>query len=176
MARNSAVNGVFALSAWELACRALPTTVFTAQRLLTLSVSARHRPSRTVLSGTQRARQHSSQVGDDHLIRCHPYRHPDPYRSVRDLGCFPARCSCTSEVPEGCSPGWLPGVSAVHNVRTAMIGSAGRLARRPTRRLRSRSSRLSARSAEDRRMDRHREYPGLHRWRCTARVRTAGSA
>ncbi len=46
----------------------------------------------------------------------------------------------------------------------------------PTRRLRFRSSRLSAPSAEDRRMDRHREYPGLHRWRCTARVRTAGSA
>ena len=69
------------------------------------------------------------------LIRSHPCERPDPFRSVRDLGRVPARCSCTSEVPEGCSPGWLPawlpGVSAVYAVRTAMIGSAGRLARRP---------------------------------------------
>ena len=41
----------------------------------------------------------------DLLIRSHPCGHPDPFRSVRDLGCFPARCSCTSKVPEGCSPG-----------------------------------------------------------------------
>jgi hypothetical protein len=41
------------LSAWELACHALPTTVFVAQRLFVLSVSARHRTSQTVLSGTQ---------------------------------------------------------------------------------------------------------------------------
>ena len=34
--------------------------------------------------------------------------HPDPFRSVRDLGCVPARCSCSSGFPEGCSPLWLP--------------------------------------------------------------------
>jgi hypothetical protein len=44
------------LSAWELACHALPTTVFAAQGLFALSVSARYRPPRTVASGTQRAR------------------------------------------------------------------------------------------------------------------------
>ena len=32
------------LSAWELACHALSTTVFAAQRLFTLSVSTRYRP------------------------------------------------------------------------------------------------------------------------------------
>ena len=42
---------------------------------------------------------------EDPLIRSHPYGHPDPFRSVRDLGCFSARCSCTSEVPGDCSPG-----------------------------------------------------------------------
>jgi hypothetical protein len=45
-----------ALSAWELACHALPTTVFAAQRIFALSVSDRYRPSPTVPSGTQRAR------------------------------------------------------------------------------------------------------------------------
>ena len=83
----------------------------------------------------QAMRRVTATRGCQRLIRSHPYGHPDPFRSVRDLGCFPARCSCTSEVPEGRSPGWLPawlpGVSAVHAVRTAMIGSAGRLARRP---------------------------------------------
>jgi hypothetical protein len=45
------------LSAWELACHALPTTVFAAQRIFALPVSARYRPSPTVPSGTQRARR-----------------------------------------------------------------------------------------------------------------------
>src|SRR6185437_7527863 len=43
------------LSAWELACHALPTTVFAAQSLCALPVSARYRPPQTVASGTQRA-------------------------------------------------------------------------------------------------------------------------
>jgi hypothetical protein len=44
------------LSAWELACHALLTTVFAVQKLFALSVSVRYRPSQTVLPGTQRAR------------------------------------------------------------------------------------------------------------------------
>jgi hypothetical protein len=47
---------VLALSAWELACHALPTTVFAVQRLFALSVSARYKPYQTVPSGMQRAR------------------------------------------------------------------------------------------------------------------------
>jgi hypothetical protein len=43
-------------SAWELACHALPTRVFAAHRLFTLSVSTRYRPSQTAPSGTQGAR------------------------------------------------------------------------------------------------------------------------
>ena len=38
------------LLAWELACHASQTTVFAAQRLFALSVSARYRPSQTVPS------------------------------------------------------------------------------------------------------------------------------
>jgi len=45
-----------ALSAWELACHALPTTVFAGQGLFALPVDDRHRPSQAVVSGTQRAR------------------------------------------------------------------------------------------------------------------------
>jgi len=45
------------LSAWELVCHALPTTVFAAQGLSALSVIVRYAPSETVLSGTQRARR-----------------------------------------------------------------------------------------------------------------------
>jgi hypothetical protein len=44
------------LSAWELACHALPIIVFAAKRLFALSVSARYGPSQTVPSGTQGAR------------------------------------------------------------------------------------------------------------------------
>jgi hypothetical protein len=44
------------LPAWELACHAMPTTVFAAQRPFTLSVSARLGPPQTMSSGTQRAR------------------------------------------------------------------------------------------------------------------------
>lgn len=39
-----------------LACHAVLTTAFAAQRLFALSVSARYRPSQTVPSGTHRAR------------------------------------------------------------------------------------------------------------------------
>jgi hypothetical protein len=63
-----------ALSAWELACHALPTTVFAAHRLFALSVSARYRPSQTVPSGTQRARP----VGGD--LSLVSYRHAVGYR------------------------------------------------------------------------------------------------
>ena len=48
------------LSAWELACHALPITVFAAQSLFALSVSARYKPPQTVVSGTQRARWRQS--------------------------------------------------------------------------------------------------------------------
>jgi hypothetical protein len=44
------------LSAWELACRAFPTTVLAGQGLFTLPVDDRHRPPKTVTAGTQRAR------------------------------------------------------------------------------------------------------------------------
>jgi hypothetical protein len=43
-----------------------------------------------------------------HMIRSHPYGRPDPFRSVRDLGRVPARCSWPSGIPEGRSPRWLP--------------------------------------------------------------------
>jgi hypothetical protein len=33
---------------------------------------------------------------------------PDPFRTVRDLGRIPARCSWPSGIPEGRSPRWLP--------------------------------------------------------------------
>jgi hypothetical protein len=52
------------LSAWELACYASLITVFAAQRLFALSVSARYRPSQTLPSGTQGARP-----ADDHYRR-----------------------------------------------------------------------------------------------------------
>ena len=48
------------LSAWELACHTLPTTVFAAQRLFALPVSARQVPVFTPRSGTQLARCFSS--------------------------------------------------------------------------------------------------------------------
>ena len=34
--------------------------------------------------------------------------HPDPFRSVRDLGRVPGRCSWPSGIPIGRSPRWLP--------------------------------------------------------------------
>ncbi len=42
------------------------------------------------------------------LIRRYPRRRPDWFRSVRDLGRVPVRCSCQSGIPEGRSPRWLP--------------------------------------------------------------------
>ena len=45
---------------------------------------------------------------EDLLIRSHPCGHPDPFRSVRDLGRVPTRCSCPFGIPEGRSPRWLP--------------------------------------------------------------------
>lgn len=55
-------------SAWELACHVPPTTAFAAQRLFSLSVSARQRPSQTVPSGTQRARLERPHEGE--LLLC----------------------------------------------------------------------------------------------------------
>lgn len=50
------------------------------------------------------------------LIRRFLCGHPEPFRSVRDLGCFPGRRSCESGKPQsrsaGWLPAWLPGVSA----------------------------------------------------------------
>ena len=44
----------------------------------------------------------------DLQIRSHPYGHPDPFRSVRDLGRAAARCSRESGELEGRSSAWLP--------------------------------------------------------------------
>jgi hypothetical protein len=44
----------------------------------------------------------------DLLIRSSMCGHPVPFRSVRDLGRVPARCSCPFGIPEGRSPRWLP--------------------------------------------------------------------
>jgi len=44
----------------------------------------------------------------DLLIRSHPCGHPDPFRSVRDLGRAAARCSGESGELEGRSSAWLP--------------------------------------------------------------------
>ena len=46
------------------------------------------------------------------LTRSHPCGHPDPFRSVRDLGRFPVRCSRQSGFPRSCSSGWLPGTAS----------------------------------------------------------------
>ncbi len=45
---------------------------------------------------------------EDLLIRSSMCGHPDPFRSVRDLGLVSARCSAKSEVSEGCPSRWLP--------------------------------------------------------------------
>ena len=58
------------------------------------------------------------------LIRSHPYGHPDPFRSVRDLGRAAARCSGKSGELEGRSSAWLPAwLRAVHDTgcRNALV-------------------------------------------------------
>jgi hypothetical protein len=58
------------------------------------------------------------------LIRSHPCGHPDPFRSVRDLGRVPARCSRESEELEGRSSAWLPArLPAAHDTghRDALV-------------------------------------------------------
>ena len=50
------------LSAWELACHTLLTTVFAGQGRFVLPVDYHHRPSQTLASGTQRARCRSEAV------------------------------------------------------------------------------------------------------------------
>ena len=42
------------------------------------------------------------------LIRRYPYGHPNPFRSVRDLGLVSPGCTTGSEASEGCSSVWLP--------------------------------------------------------------------
>ena len=42
------------------------------------------------------------------LIRSSMCGRPDRFRSVRDLGRVPARCSWPSGIPQGRSPRWLP--------------------------------------------------------------------
>jgi hypothetical protein len=61
------------------------------------------RPRSPYRSGRWKRSQHP-----DHQIRSHPCGHPDPFRTVRDLGRVPARCSSSSGFPKGCSPRWLP--------------------------------------------------------------------
>src|SRR5271155_6064881 len=66
-------------------------------------------------SGRRSARSTSSSArgGHDRLIRRYLCGHPDPFRTVRDLGRVSARCSGKSEESEGRSSAWLP---AAHDV------------------------------------------------------------
>jgi hypothetical protein len=61
-----------------------------------------------VLSGSGRDNPrrppHRARSGHDLLIRSHPCGHPDPFRSVRDLGRAAARCSRESGELEGFAP------------------------------------------------------------------------
>ena len=62
----------------------------------------------------------------DLLTRSHPYRHPDPFRSVRDLGRAAARCSGESGELEGRSSAWLPAwLPAAYDVWPRHAGSQG---------------------------------------------------
>jgi hypothetical protein len=77
-----------ALSAWELACHALPNTVFAAESLFALSVSARYRPSQTVPSGTRRARLWLPNEPSDYWIVTPTYV---PMQNLGGLGeCCPS--------------------------------------------------------------------------------------
>ena len=51
------------------------------------------------------------------LIRRYPRGRPDPFRSVRDLGRFLARCLCQSGEAEGRSSVWLPAWLPRHRAR-----------------------------------------------------------
>jgi hypothetical protein len=42
------------------------------------------------------------------LIRSSMWGHPGPFRSVRNLGRVPVRCSSSYGFPKGCSSRWLP--------------------------------------------------------------------
>ena len=59
-------DGASELAAWELDCHALLTGALQVSRYLWFSVSDRRVPVLTPLSGTQRARQRSPQVGSGH--------------------------------------------------------------------------------------------------------------
>jgi hypothetical protein len=59
-------------------------------------------------AGSGGGHPHFHPHASDLLIRSHPYRHPDPFRSVRDLGRAAARCARESGELEGRSSVWLP--------------------------------------------------------------------
>ena len=73
--------------------------------------------------------------------------HPAPFRSVRDLGRVPARCSWPSGIPERRSPRWLPAWLPVVEDLAARLafGTCGD-------RLESRSARLRADYADVRKI------------------------
>jgi hypothetical protein len=50
-----------------------------------------------------------SAIGTRRLFRRYLRGHPDPFRSVRDLGLVSAGCPGGSGATEGCSSVWLPG-------------------------------------------------------------------
>ena len=62
------------------------------------------------------------------LTRRYPRGHPDPFRSVRDLGCVRARCSCQSGEPEGRSSRWLPAWLPQGHVPPGPVSVVGRWA------------------------------------------------
>src|SRR5438874_60143 len=67
----------------------------------------------------------------DLLIRSSMFGHPDPFRSVRDLGRAAARCSSESGELVGRSSAWLPGwLPAAHDTRhrdaLVLVTSIGR--------------------------------------------------
>ena len=115
-------NADVALSAWELACHASPTTVFAAQRLFALSVSARYRPSQTVPSGTQRARWPWPLRPEAKYRRGLPapqHAWPGTDRPWMSAGVhrWPWRLSLTSSLSRrACADGCWPGCGAVGDV------------------------------------------------------------
>jgi hypothetical protein len=63
------------------------------------------------------------------LIRRFPCGHPDPFRSVRDLGFVAARCSHPSGELQGRSSVWLPAwlPSVAHHHALALVITIGPL-------------------------------------------------
>jgi hypothetical protein len=106
-----------------------------------LSGSDREFPPLTGRSGTQRARAYLG----DHLIRRYLCGYPDPFRSVRDLGLVPARCSGEFGISESRSPRWLPAWLPVAEGlphRSACRGPSARRGGLPVRLTRSKRGRM----------------------------------